>query len=266
VHQTFNRKIASALVIFIVCVCACSDVKEHAQALEPQNPPVSKKQHLTYGINCEDLLLTKDTVRAHQNLSDILSKFNVPNHVIHSVALSSRDIFDVRKMQAGNRFCIISTKDSEKKVRYFVYEKNPVDYVVFKLENPIAISFGKKPVRIETETASGWIESSLWETLTEQQLDPELAVELSEIYAWTIDFHHLIKRDSFCAIFEKKFVKGKPIGLGRIMAARVNHRGKFYYAFYFEQNGHGSYFDEHGNSLQKAFLKSPIKFSRITSG
>jgi len=169
-------------------------------------------------------------------------------------------------MQAGNRFCIISTKDSEQKVRYFVYEKNPVDYVVFKLENPIAISFGKKPVRIETETASGWIESSLWETLTEQQLDPELAVELSEIYAWTIDFHHLIKRDSFCAIFEKKFVKGKPIGLGRIMAARVNHRGKFYYAFYFEQNGHGSYFDEHGNSLQKAFLKSPIKFSRITSG
>jgi murein DD-endopeptidase MepM/ murein hydrolase activator NlpD len=169
-------------------------------------------------------------------------------------------------MQAGNRFCIISTKDSEKKVRYFVYEKNPVDYVVFKLENPIAISFGKKPVRIETETASGWIESSLWETLTEQQLDPELAVELSEIYAWTIDFHHLLKGDSFRAIFEKKFVKGQPVGIGRIKAASFNHKGEVFYAFYFKQDDHGSYFDERANSLQKAFLKSPIKFSRITSG
>ena len=96
--------------------------------------------------------------------------------------------------------------------------------------------------------------------------DPELSVKLSEIYAWTIDFHHLQKGDSFQAIFEKKFIKGKPIGLGRVKAARFYHKDRFYYAFYFEQDAHGSYFDEHSKSLQKAFLKSPIKFSRITSG
>ena len=50
---------------------------------------------------------------------------------------SSRAVFDVRKMKAGNPFCIIRNKNSTKKVRYFVYELNPVDYVVFELEDPI---------------------------------------------------------------------------------------------------------------------------------
>ena len=266
VFQTFNRKISTVLVIFIFCICACSDDRQQIQAAVHINPPALKKQRLEYGINCEALLLFKDTVQPHQNLSDILSKFNVPNDVIHDAALSSRAIFDVREMQAGNRFCIISTMDANKKVRYFVYEINPVDYVVFKLEDPVTTSLEKKPVCIETETVSESIESSLWETLTEKEIDPELAVKLSEIYAWTIDFHHLQKGDSVQAIFEKNFIKRKPIGLGRVKAARFYHKDRFYYAFYFEQDDHGSYFDEHGNSLQKAFLKSPIKFSRITSG
>ena len=264
--KKFNRNILTALIILFVFLFACSDVKEQTQAPVSERPPILEKQYFEYGINCEDLNLIKDTVQPHQNLSDILSEFNVPNDVIHTVALSSSAIFDVRKMQAGNRFCIISTTDSNNKVRYFVYEINPVDYVVFKLEDPVTTSLEKKPVCIETKTVSESIESSLWETLTEKEIDPELAVKLSEIYAWTIDFHHLQKGDSFQAIFEKKFIKGKFIGLGRVKAARFYYKDRFYYAFYFDQDGHGSYFDEHGNSLQKTFLKSPIKFSRITSG
>ncbi len=266
VDKKFNRKISRALLILFLFAFACSDVKQQTQAPIPEKAPILKKQYFEYGINCEDLILIKDTVQPHQNLSDILSRYKVPNAVIYAVAFSSRPVFDVRKIKAGNPFCIIRYNNPTQKVRFFVYEINPVDYVVFKLEDPTTISFGKKPVLIEIETVSESIESSLWETLTEKQLDPELAIKLSEIYAWTIDFHHLLKGDGFRVIFEKKFVKGQPIGLGRIMVARFNHKGKFYYAFYFEQDGHGSYFDEHGNSLQKTFLKSPIKFSRIASG
>ena len=255
-----NRKISTALLILFFFAFACSDIKEQTQA------PIPEKQHIEYGINCEDLILIKDTVQPNQNLSDIFSKYNVANAVIHAVAFSSRPVFDVRKIKAGNPFCIIRDNNPFQKVLYFVYEINPVDYVVFKLEDPATISLGKKPVLIEIETVSGSIKSSLWETLTEKQIDPELANKLSEIYAWSIDFHHLQKGDGFQAIFEKKFIRGNPIGFGRIKAARFNHKGKFFYAFYFEQDAHGSYFDEHANSLEKAFLKAPIKFSRITSG
>ncbi len=266
VDKKFNRKILTALLILFFFAFACSDVKEQTQSPISKKPLISTKQHFEYGINCKDLILVKETVQPHQNLSDILSKYKVPNAVIHAVAFSSRPLFDVRKIKAGNSFCIIHDNNPTQKVRYFVYEINPVDYVVFKLEDPTTISLGKKPVVIEIKTVSESIESSLWETLTEKEIDPELAIKLSEIYAWTIDFHHLQKGDSFQAIYEKQFIKGKPIGLGKIKAARFYHKGKFFNAFYFEQDAHKSYFDEHANSLEKTLLKSPIKFSRITSG
>jgi murein DD-endopeptidase MepM/ murein hydrolase activator NlpD len=262
----FNRNIAIFLLILLFFVFACSDVKEQTQAPVSEKPSASKKQYVKYGINCQDLILIKDTIQPHQNLSEILSTYMVPGDVIHAVAFSSKPVFDVRTIKAGNSFCIIRDNNPAQKVRYIVYEINPVDYVVFKLENPATTFLGKKPVRIETESVSESIESSLWETLTEKDIDTELAVKLSEIYAWTIDFHHLQKGDGFQVIYEKKFIKDKFIGLGKIMAARFYHQNTYFYAFYFEQNGHGSYFDEHANSLEKKFLKAPIKFSRITSG
>ena len=197
VDNKFSRKILAALLILFFFVFACSDGKEQTQAPIPEKPPTLTKQYFEYGINCKDLILIKDTVKPHENLSDILSKYNVPNAVIHTVASSSRSVFDVRKIKAGNPFCIIHHNDPTQKVLYFVYEINPVDYVVFKLEDPTTISLGKKPVLIEIETVSESIESSLWETLREIKIEPELAVKLSEIYAWTIDFHHLQKGDGF---------------------------------------------------------------------
>ena len=233
VDTKFNRNISILLIILFLFAFACSDVKEHAQTPVSEKPSVSKKQYVKYGINCEDLILTKDTIQPHQNLSDILSKYMVPGDVIHAVAFSSKSVFDVRTIKAGNSFCIIRDNNPVQKVRYFVYEINPEDYVVFKLEDPATTSLGKKPVRIEIETVSESIESSLWETLTEKEIDTELAVKLSEIYAWTIDFHHLQKGDGFQAIYEKKFIKDKFIGLGKIWAARFYHQNVFFYAFYF---------------------------------
>lgn len=264
--KKIDRIISSTLLFFLFFASACSDVKQQP------NPPVSKKlhaskkQHVKYGIDCENLTLIKDTVRPHQNLSDILSKYQVPKAVIHAAAISSRTIFDVRTIKAGRPYRVLKDNASDQKIRYVVYEIDPVDYVVFKLDDPITVSLGKKSVRIDRKTVSGSIESSLWEALTAKNIDTNLAVKLSEIYAWTIDFHHLQKGDGFQAIFEKKFVGGKSIGIGKIIAANFIHKEKSFYAFYFEQDDRGSYFDEQANSLEKAFLKAPIKFSRITSG
>ena len=247
-------------------ISACSDVTEKAQPPVEKKAPILKPHRVEYGIDCDDLNSVKDRVQLHQNLSDILLKYDVPNSTIHDAAVESKAIFNVRTMKAGNPFCIIHSTDSSKKVRYYVYELNPVDYVVFDFDDPIKVSLGKKPVQLQTKTVSGRIESSLWDTLTEQELDMELAIKLSEIYAWAIDFHHLQKDDTFRVIFEEIFVEKKPIGIGQILAARFDHKDKNFYAFYFEQNAHGSYYDQHADSMEKAFLKAPIKFSRITSG
>ncbi|MBW1608002.1 MAG: peptidoglycan DD-metalloendopeptidase family protein [Deltaproteobacteria bacterium] len=264
--QNLKSKILPALILWMLYLSACSDVTEKAQPPVGNPPPILKQHRVEYGIDCDGLNMVKDRVQPHQNLSDILIQHNVPNSAIHDAALESKAVFDVRTMKAGNPFCIIRSTDSSKKVRYFVYELNPVDYVVFDFDDPIKVSLGKKPVQLKTKTVTGRIESSLWDTLTEQQLDIELAIKLSEIYAWAIDFHHLQKDDTFRVIFEEKFVKEKPIGIGKIKASRFDHKDKTFYAFYFEQDAHGSYYDQHADSMEKAFLKAPIKFSRITSG
>lgn len=264
--QHLKSIILPALVLWMLCISACSDVTEKAPPPAEKKPLVLKPHRVEYGIDCDDFQVVKDTVQPHQNLSDILLKYDVPNSAIHDAAVASKAIFDVRTMKAGNPFCIIHNTDSSKKVRYFVYELNPVDYVVFDFDDPIKVSLGKKSVQLKTKTVSGRIESSLWDTLTEQQLDIELAIKLSEIYAWAIDFHHLQKEDTFRVVFEEIFVEGEPIGIGQIQAARFDHNDKKFYAFYFEQDAQGSYYDQHADSMEKAFLKAPIKFSRITSG
>ncbi len=264
--QHLKSIILPALVLWMLFISACSDVTEKAPPPAEKKPLVLKPHRVEYGIDCDDLHVVKDTVQPHQNLSDILLKYDVPNSAIHDAAVASKAIFDVRTMKAGNPFCIIHSTDSSKKVRYFVYELNPVDYVVFDFDDPIKVSLGKKSVQLKTKTVSGRIESSLWDTLTEQQLDIELAIKLSEIYAWAIDFHHLQKEDTFRVVFEEIFVEGEPIGIGQIQAARFDHNDKKFYAFYFEQDAQGSYYDQHADSMEKAFLKAPIKFSRITSG
>jgi murein DD-endopeptidase MepM/ murein hydrolase activator NlpD len=94
---------------------------------------------------------------------------------------------------------------------------------------------------------------------------PELAIKLSQIFAWQIDFYHLQKGDHFKVIYDELFVDDKFFAIGTIKAALFSHSGKDFYAIPFTQDSVYQYFDEEGNSLRKAFLKAPLEFGRISS-
>jgi murein DD-endopeptidase MepM/ murein hydrolase activator NlpD len=95
-------------------------------------------------------------------------------------------------------------------------------------------------------------------------LHPTLAVELSNIFAWTVDFFGLQKGDSFKVIYEELFIDDKSLGAGRIFGAQFTWAGKTTMAIPFIQEGRESFFDSDGTSLRKAFLKAPLQFSRIS--
>jgi murein DD-endopeptidase MepM/ murein hydrolase activator NlpD len=92
---------------------------------------------------------------------------------------------------------------------------------------------------------------------------------LSEIYAWTIDFFRLQKNDRFKVIYEQKYIDDTiPAGVGRIQASQFEHINKSFYAFKYVSDsisGIQEYYDEKANHLRRAFLKAPLKFSRISS-
>jgi murein DD-endopeptidase MepM/ murein hydrolase activator NlpD len=224
-------------------------------------PPVLK-----YGFPVDSFLIEEGTIRPNQHLSHILNDFGIGMAVIDQLAKLSKEIFDVRRIRVGNNYSVFQTSDSLSEVRYFVYENSATDYYVFELFDSLKVYRGEKDVETRIQTAYGEIESSLWNTMKKNGLDPMLALRLSDIYAWTIDFFAIQKGDRFRVVYEELFVDSVSVGIGEIYAVQFDHYGKENYAFRFEQNERHEYFDKDGNSLRRAFLKAPLEFARISSG
>lgn len=219
-----------------------------------------------YEIIVDSLYVLKETIKKNEFLSDILLRYGVSYSTIDFIARHTKDTFDVRKIRQGNNYTVICDNDTSLNALYFAYEINPYRYVLYDFTDSLTVLKGQKKVELRIDTISGNISSSLWNAIVEKDGDPNLANELSEIYAWTIDFFGLQKGDGFEVIYEQQFIDGEYIELGKIIASKFHHGGSNRLAFYFEQNGSGDYFDENGKSLQRTFLKAPLRYSRISSG
>ncbi len=226
---------------------------------------IVKKQVFKYGLPVDSFLMETGRVKSNEYLSQILNARGVSMGTIDKIARKSKSVFDVRKIKSGNKFVIFSSLDSIHEARYFVYENSATEYTVFELTDSLNIYRDKKEIQTRLRTAQGVVETSLWNTMVNSGQDPMLALELSDIFAWTIDFFAIQKGDRFRVIYDERFVDSISIGIGEIYAVEFDHYGEENYAFIFDQNKRLDYFDENGKSLRKAFLKAPLKFSRISS-
>lgn len=225
------------------------------------------KETFEYGMRTDTFTVYKNKIETNEIISSLLLKYKIPQEQIYQLVNQSKPIFDIeRNLIAGKKYTVFCSKDSLGKAQCFIYEPNAIDYVVFDLRDSIYVYKKKKEIKTEIKTASGVITSSLYKTLQDANISPVLAIELSNVYAWAIDFYRIQKNDWFKVVYEEKSVEGKSIGIGRIISAQFNHGGKDFYAHLFNQDGIPDYFDEKANSLRKAFLKSPLKFGRLTSG
>jgi murein DD-endopeptidase MepM/ murein hydrolase activator NlpD len=219
-----------------------------------------------FGLPVDSFILVKGKISPDDNLAGILGKYHIPSAVVSELVELSDTVFDVRKIKTGNSYTVFCSRDSSRKAMYFVYEHTPVEYVLFDLADTLQVSRNKKEIELQQCSAIIHIESSLWNAMKEKNLDPNLALMLSDIYAWTVDFFGLQKGDYFKVIFEKQYVDSTFIGYGDIHAAYFHTEGRDYYAIPFVQDGIRSYYDQKGTNLRRAFLKAPLKFSRISSG
>jgi murein DD-endopeptidase MepM/ murein hydrolase activator NlpD len=219
-----------------------------------------------YGLVTDSFLVIKDKVKKNQNLASILLPYGVPYATIDQLAKASKQVFDVRKLAAGMPYTILCTKDSTGFATCFIYEANATDYVVFDMRDSLHIYMGQKPIEKRVRHVKGKVNSSLYVDIKNTGADPVLAIELSEIYAWTIDFYRIQKGDAFEVLFTESFVEGRSVGIDHISSSTFTHNGKTIKAYNFESPTETGYYDEKGNNLKKAFLKAPVKFSRISSG
>jgi len=259
--------IAGFLIVAIAIFLTCRFLRFY-QKIPPLGEDVVitvPEPKLTYGLAADSFHIEENTLSKNQNLSDILIDRGVSTTDIDQIAKNSVTVFDVRKMKAGNRYTVFYSKDSTRTPLYLVYNNNGVDYYLYSLTDSLKVIAGKHVVVSKRQTVSGVINSSLWNAMKDNHLSPLLAVELSDIYAWTIDFFGIQKGDKFTVIFDEDYVGGESIGLGKIYSASFTQGGTIFYAIRFKQEDGDNFFDEKGNNLRKSFLKAPLKFSRISS-
>jgi murein DD-endopeptidase MepM/ murein hydrolase activator NlpD len=136
--------------------------------------------------------------------------------------------------------------------------------------NGDALSVSQQPAQLETRTMmkTGEIRSSLFAAADAVGLSDAVATQLADIFSTDIDFHRdLRKGDRFMVVYEVFYHQGEPVKAGRVLAAEFINQGKSYRAIYFRNGeGEGGYYTAEGKNIRKAFLRSPIEFSRITSG
>ena len=250
-----------AIALFV----ACSDPSEKpAKTLPPQKPEV-----FAFGYKLNDFEVVQDTVRKGDTFADIFLENGFTYPQIYEINKRTKKEYNFRRIQPKKAYTFLFAKDSIATPIAFIYQPSMLDYVVVNLSDSIFAEKRKKEVKLRSFEAQGVINSSLSETLEAQRLSPLLAYDLSDIYAWTIDFFRLEKGDRFKIIYTQKYVDDSIyVGLNRIHAAYFEHRKKPFYAIEFESDsirGITEYFDEKGKNLRRAFLQAPVQFSRISS-
>lgn len=226
---------------------------------------IPREPEVLYGIIVDSLDVVEGKIKRNQNISEILSRYNISHQKILDLANASKKVFDVRKVKANNKYVIIHSGDSLKTAKALIYEPSKVEYVVFNLDDSVTVEYHQKQTKIIEKTAIGVIENSLALTMSELGLSPQLTNDFADVFAWQIDFFRLFPGDKFKVIYEEKVVDGETVGLGKIVGAYFQHHDQYNYAVYYDQGNGADYFNEEGKSLRKQLLKYPLSFTRISS-
>ncbi len=254
---------------FIGCICvflaACSTEKGKKVAVLMQEAVVIIEPVMKYGFDLNQFHLVEGEISPGDVLSKVLVPLGVSLGDLEVLINDGREIFDVRKIRPNHKWTTLFETDSAASPSFFVYERSVKDFVVFSLKDSLAIWNGSHPVTYEMQKSTGIIMNSLYQTLDDAGAPTTLALDMNNIFAWTIDFYRLQKGDAFEVLYEQELVDGAATGAQNILAVNFTHKDRERKAYYFNNDSIAAYFDDKGESLRKAFLKAPVKYSRISS-
>jgi len=254
----------SLLVILVFSILYYQRSKSH---LEEGEVAVAEPEMLLdeFGFEEGQYRVQSEMVRSGQTLSHILAAFDLSPITIHTIVDRMQEVFNPRRIRAGQTYHGYYTPDSLAALKYFVYEISMLEYLKIGFGDSLIVERGEKEVTTFSRTASGIISSSLWNTLTAHDLSPELAIRLSEVLAWEVDFYRIQKGDRFKVLYQESFVGDKSAGIPRIDAVYFVHQGREIHGFHFEADTISGFFNPQGENLRKVFLKAPLEFVRISS-
>lgn len=201
------------------------------------------------------------------NPASIFSSLGFSALMADSISRSSVEVLDPTKLQAGMHYYTFTMQDSTAQIRYIAFAKSRTDYAVIDLTGDTIRAYEfNKPITLKRHYVEGTLNSSLWNVLQSNGVNPLLAINIADVFAWQIDFYDVKEGDSFRVLYDIAYIDDTTaLNINGIQGAVFNHQGKDFVAIPFTQDSVFEYFDQEGNSLRKAFLKAPLDIFRITS-
>ena len=216
------------------------------------------------GFRADTLSLKEGSVQKGQFFSTLLNSLGMGASEAYTLTQVCDSVFDVRSLRVGNAY---KAYYSGENLRYLVYDRDRVSSVVFDCMAPYGAWVYEKPITYVDRFAEVTINSSLWNDMRAADVSPLLILELSDIYAWTVDFFGLQKGDRFKVLYQEKLCAGEVVAVDTVRYAVFSHGGTEFPAIMFDQKDNGNiWWNEKGESMRKAFLKAPLQYSRISSG
>ena len=253
------------IIIILLSVLSCTKNQESLDEQEIQSAPKKSEFGFTYA----DFNVIHDTIKKGDTFGSIIERQNIGDKEVYDIIEKVKDTFDVRIMRYNKPYVLLRSKDRKNKLQVFIYQPDAVNYYVIDLRDTSVVAYKKtKPITLKRRTIGGVLKSSLSETLESARVEGALASKITKIYAWSIDFFKLKKGDRFALTFTERYINDSIYdGVDSFEAAFFEYKGKIVYAFPYSSNSSGKieYYDDEGKTLKNFFLKTPIKFSRITS-
>lgn len=237
-------------------------VRAHSRAAEEFHHQALLAKAEADRIREQMVLPTMQRVNAGENFAAALEKFGLPTEQAEEATVAAQRVYNLRQLRAGNTISV--GRSVEGTLREIDY-KIDVDRVLRVVPGSQGFSaeVSAIPTRMDTSVVSGRLEDSLFNAVEGAGESAEVALRLAQLFGYDLDFYTDPRRgDTFRVVLEKKTYRtGEIAGYGRILAAEYVNAGRKYQALLFhDAGGHPAYYTADGKALQKAFLKSPLKF------
>lgn len=209
-------------------------------------------------------LVDKGVISQDQTIPVFLEKFRLPAEKIRQInEIASQQ--SIIQLKAGQEYLLFRNKKNERGIDFFVYEIDAYRYGVFQIYPQVGFQLVEKEVEERTKRVSGIIKTNLFDAIYESGIHPDILEKMESALAWSVDFYHLKTGDKFKMIYDEKLADKKTVEIGQLKAIYFSTNDREYYAFLFDENGQPAYFSDHGKPMKTSFLKSPLKYGRITS-
>lgn len=269
IYQIMKRAYFAYGLLFLCIVnLSCNQTIRQTEEEEVDSEWIDSLQHTyQYGICIDSLDIQEHTMNNGDNPASIFARLGFSAIKADSISKASQGVLNPTKLRAGMHYSTFTTQDSIAEIRYIAFAKSYTDYAVIDLTGDTIRAYEFcKPVTLQRKYIEGTLNSSLWNEIKASGADPNLAIKISDVYAWQIDFFDVKEGDSFRVLYDVAYIDDTTaLSIASIEGAVFTHQGKEFVAVPFTQDSIREYFDPEGNSLRKAFLKAPLDLFRITS-